>query len=114
MSQRDRLLSLIDDLYAAPGTEQGWFLFLDSLCAAVNGSGASFISVNTRDSRSNVALTVRTDPGALKSYQENWGGHDPWGHSPKRRAVSPATVVVGDDLISHSAFKQTAFEHCGD
>ena len=109
MNQRARLLSLIDDLYASPGTEEGWAFFLDNLCAGVSGSGASFISIATGDRRASVAATVRTDPEALKAYQRHWGALDPWGRSPKISTLPATTVVRGDDLISHSALKQTAF-----
>lgn len=109
MNQRARLLCLIDDLYAAPGTEGGWDVFLDNLCAGVNGSGASFISITSGDRRASVAATVRTDPVALKAYQTHWGALDPWGRSPRLRTLPATTVVRGDDLISHSALKQTAF-----
>jgi DNA-binding CsgD family transcriptional regulator/PAS domain-containing protein len=109
VNQQDRLLALIDDVYAAPGTDSGWPVFLDSLCAGVNGSGASFIAINSQDRRANVTATVRTDPEALKGYQAHWGALDPWGRSPKIAQVPAATVIAGDDLISHSAVKQTAF-----
>jgi DNA-binding CsgD family transcriptional regulator len=109
VSQRDRLLGLIDDLYAAPGGHTGWLVFLDHVCDALNGSGASFISLRSGERHANVATTVRTDPRALELYREHWGALDPWGCSPRLAAVRPSTVVVGDELISHCALKQTAF-----
>jgi DNA-binding CsgD family transcriptional regulator/PAS domain-containing protein len=109
MGDRDHLLGLIADLYAAPGMEKGWISFLDNLCAAVKGSGASFISITSADNRANVAMTVRTDAAALKAYQEHWGAFDPWGRSPILSAVASGAVVLGDELISHPALKQTAF-----
>lgn len=109
MSQHDRLLGLIDDLYAAPGTKDGWPGFLDRLCGALNGSGASFISLTSDAHHANVATTVRTDPRALELYREHWGALDPWGHSPSLAAVRPSTVVAGDELIVHGALKETAF-----
>jgi DNA-binding CsgD family transcriptional regulator/PAS domain-containing protein len=109
VGQRDRLFGLIEDLYAAPGSEPGWLCFLDHLCAELNGSGASFISVTSRARHANVSMTVRTEPRALAAYHEHWGALDPWGRSPKLTALRPATVVLGDELISHAALKQTPF-----
>jgi DNA-binding CsgD family transcriptional regulator len=109
VSQHDRLLGLIDTLYAAPGTPDGWVVFLDHLCDALNGSGASFISISTGERHANVTATVRTDPRALELYREHWGPLDPWGLSPRLSAIRPSTVVLGHELISHCALKQTAF-----
>jgi len=44
MDPREHLLGLIEQLYAAPGTAEGWHPFLDRLCTILNGSAASFIS----------------------------------------------------------------------
>src|SRR5688572_11945536 len=105
MSQHDRLLTLIDDLYAAPATENGWRVFLDCLCTSVNGTGGSFISINSATQHANVDMTVRTDPEALGKYRQHWGAEDPWGHSPMLDAVGAGRVIVGDELITHSALQ---------
>jgi hypothetical protein len=67
MNMYERLLDLIDVLYAAPGTDAGWQVFLDSACRAIGGSGASFISASSM-SRAMVSVTARTDPAALQEY----------------------------------------------
>lgn len=109
MDQRDRLLSLIQLLYAAPGSLDGWQAFLNALCAATDGCGASFISHDLRSHAASIALTARTDPAAVLGYTEHWGTHDPWARSPKLSEFGPATVVRGEQLITHSEFRRTAY-----
>jgi DNA-binding CsgD family transcriptional regulator len=109
LTQRDQLFELIQHLYAAPGSTEAWALFLDRLCTALSGCGASFISHDLRSHHANVALTVRTDPEAVRSYHDQWGAHDPWARSPRLQTVPPSAVIVGDELVSHSEFKQTEY-----
>src|SRR5687768_12691350 len=108
MGSHDRLLELIQELYGVPGTQHGWTRFLDSLCDAVNGSCAHFISVNQRDC-ADVALTVRTDPDALVAYREHWHGFDPWGRSDRLRTAPSGTVVLADEMISENHLRRTAY-----
>jgi DNA-binding CsgD family transcriptional regulator len=54
-------------------------------------------------------MTVRTDPQALDLYQRHWGARDPWGRSLQARKQASATVILGDELISHNALKRTDF-----
>jgi hypothetical protein len=106
MDQRDRLFDLLNVLYAAPGTEDGWLVFLDSVCAAIDATGASFISVNPLG-RANVAVSARTDPAALSEYAAHWGAVDPWGSSARLRDINPGGVVLGSELIGWSALTRT-------
>lgn len=109
MTPADHLLPLIHQLYAAPGTVDGWQVFLDGLRVAVNGSAASFISHNLRLHRANVAVSAQIDPDVLRLYEQHWGPLDPWACSPKLRQAGPRAVIVGDELISHSDMKRTAY-----
>jgi PAS domain-containing protein len=108
MDQRDRLFDLLNVLYAAPGTEDGWLVFLDSVCAAIDATGASFISVNPLG-RANVAVSARTDPAALSEYAAHWGAVDPWGSSARLRDINPGEVVLGSGLIGWSALTRTEY-----
>jgi len=89
----DRLLALIQQLYAAPGSQDGWIAFLDSLCDAVDASCAHFIALDPRDCAS-VALTVRTDSEALVEYRDYWHAFDPWGRSRRLQEAATGTVVL--------------------
>ena len=109
MNQRDRLLSLIEDLYTAPGTKNGWLMFLHKLRNATSGSAAHFLSVTPQEQRSDTALTTVVDPEALRLYHEHWGKFDPWGRSPRLHALRHPTVILGDELISHATVKQTGY-----
>jgi len=82
----DQLLGLIQQLYAAPGTQDAWAPFLDGLCTAVDGYCAHFISVDQRGLAS-LALTVRSDPAAMIAYADHWGAFDPWGRSRRLRSA---------------------------
>ncbi|HLG55444.1 MAG TPA: helix-turn-helix transcriptional regulator [Vicinamibacterales bacterium] len=109
MSRRTSdLLDLIQRLYAAPGGDAGWQAFLDELCRRLNGSSAHFISINSHRHAS-VAMTIRTDPAALDAYRRHWYAFDPWGRSPSLQNVTPGTIAIGDDLITHSQLKRTEY-----
>jgi DNA-binding CsgD family transcriptional regulator len=107
-ARTDDLLALVQSVYAAPGTLDAWQGFLDSLCERVKGSCASFISVRS-DHQANIAVTARTDPAALNAYQQHWGALDPWGASPKLALVAAGETIVGDELVSDTDLKRTAF-----
>lgn len=109
MDHRDRALALLQRLYAAPGSIEGWQAFLDALCATVDGCGANFISHDLRTHRAHVAATARTDPAALEAYNTHWGAWDPWARSPRLSGLPPASVVIGDELVPHAQFRRTEY-----
>ena len=102
---------LLHSLLAAPGSIEGWKQFLHLLCDALHGSSAKFIAHGLSAAgavTANVSVTVQTDPRAIDEYQQHWYQYDPW-----RNAMSPdvkaGTVLVGDQLISATRIRQTAF-----
>jgi DNA-binding CsgD family transcriptional regulator len=109
MDLRDAQLSLVQDLLAAPGSDDGWRQFLEHLCGAVDGSAASFIAHRYSDNRASISVTARTDPDALALYQQHWHQHDPWAHSPRAPRLRTGDVVIGDALIARPTFEQTAY-----
>lgn len=109
MDARVRLLELIQLVYAGPGTQEGWQVFLHELCIATNGSAAHFISVSMPSPHATISLTINTDPAALRGYRDHWAAHDPWGHGLARRTIGCGNVVTGDELISHAQLKETAY-----
>ncbi|NOT27981.1 MAG: hypothetical protein HOP16_18000 [Acidobacteria bacterium] len=111
MGHQDVQRSLLQALLEAPGSTEGWELFLRQLCDAFHGSSAKFIvhSLASGDAiTANVSVMVRTDPRAIEEYQQHWYQHDPW-----RNAMSPdvqaGLVLVGDQLISPDRIRRTAF-----
>ena len=109
MNFRDAQLSLVQDLLAAPGSDNGWRQFLEHLCGALDGSAASFIAHRYADNRASISVTARTDPDALALYQQHWHQFDPWAHSPDAPRLRTGDVVVGDALIARPTFEQTAY-----
>ena len=108
MNPGDRLLGLIQQLYAAPGTVGGWYAFLESLRIAVEGSASSLLSQDLQSGRCLTAATT-LDPEAIGLYNEQWGSADPWAHSPSSGRLSQLGVIVGDELITHRDVQRTAY-----
>ena len=109
MDRRDVQLSLVQDLLAAPGSEQGWATFLLHLCDALGGSAASFISHDFSSAQTGIAVTARTDPQALAGYNQYWHQFDPWAHSPAAAQSRSGSVVSGELLIPPGDLRRTPF-----
>lgn len=105
----DCLLELIQKLYAAPGTVEGWRAFLDELRIAMNGSGANLISQDLQSEKCSLGMSTVLSPEPVRLYEERWGAEDPWAHSPHRGHLSCRTVVTGDELIAHRDVQRTAY-----
>lgn len=108
MDSRDRLLTLIQQLYAAPGTQDGWQAFLDQLCTAVDASCAHFIAVDRRG-QADLALTVRSDPAARVEYDRHWAALDPWGHSQRLQRALAGSVLLDEEMVPQAALRRTAY-----
>ena len=109
MDTADRLLGLIETLYAAPGTDEGWPAFLNDLRAAMSGSAVSFISHDFRECHTGMMATTLTDAASLQEYRENWAAVDPWAYSERLHRMRAGDVVLGDECIPHAEVKRTAF-----
>jgi DNA-binding CsgD family transcriptional regulator len=109
MDQRDTLLRLVPRVYAAPCSATGWQELLVDACEAFGGSGASFIAHNMARPATQVFVTARLDPEALRVYADHWSGQDPWAYSPAGRTLVSGQAVTGEQLIPHRDLAQTAF-----
>ena len=109
MDERDRLLALIQRLYAAPGNSEGWHDFLLDLCQSFDGTGASFVSHDFVSQQGSVSLTAGLDPEAVSAYQAYWSALDPWACSPVTRRLTSGNVVAGDQLVTHANLRRTPF-----
>jgi DNA-binding CsgD family transcriptional regulator len=109
MAMHDRVLALLQQLYAAPGRLDGWHTFLVALCAAVDGNAGSFISHHLTSNSGNVTLLTGADQTVVEQYAAYWGRLDPWIHSPKARVLTTGFVGVGDQLITHADMQRTAY-----
>jgi DNA-binding CsgD family transcriptional regulator/PAS domain-containing protein len=109
MDARDRLLRLIERVYAAPGSAEGWRAFLLDLSNSFDGSGASFISHDFTSHQANVSVTAGFAPEDIRTYEAHWAALDPWARSPGVRHLLSGSVAVGEQLVTDSAMKRTAF-----
>ena len=109
MVSRDRLLQLIELVYAAPGSIEGWHGFLLDLSTSFHGSGANFISHDFTSHQANVAVTAGFAPEDMRTYEAHWAALDPWATSPAVRCLLSGSVAIGDQLVPHAEMKRTAF-----
>jgi DNA-binding CsgD family transcriptional regulator/PAS domain-containing protein len=109
MDARDWLLRLIERVYAAPGTVEGWRAFLSDLSHSFDGSGASFISHEFASRQASVAVTAGFTPEEIRTYEAHWAALDPWACSPGVRRLSSGSVADGEQLVTTAAMKRTAF-----
>jgi DNA-binding CsgD family transcriptional regulator len=109
MDPRDRLLRLIERVYAAPGSAEGWQAVLNDLYTSFHGSGANFIAHDFTSHQASVAVTAGFAPEDIRKYETDWAELDPWARSPAVRRLASGTVAVGEQLVSHAEMKRTAF-----
>jgi DNA-binding CsgD family transcriptional regulator len=109
MNPRDQLLRLIERVYAAPGSIEGWQDFLNDLYTSFHGSGASFISHDFTLHQAAVSVTAGFAPEDIQTYVAHWAELDPWACSPAVRRLPPGSVAVGEQLVTHAEMKRTAF-----
>jgi DNA-binding CsgD family transcriptional regulator len=109
VDDRDRLLLLVQRLYAAPGRSEGWEDFLLDLRTSLSGTAASFVSHHFVRQQGSVSLTAGLDPEAVNAYQRYWSAFDPWACSPVTRTLTSGSVVPGDHLVMHADVRRTRF-----
>ena len=109
MNRRDQLLRLIERVYAAPGSAEGWQRFLLDLYTSFHGAGASFISHDFTSHEASVAVTAGFAPEDIRRYEAHWAALDPWATSPGVRHLPSGAVAVGEQLVTHAEMKRTAF-----
>lgn len=109
METHRHLLSLIEEVYAAPGTTNGWVTFLEHACQTLHGSGANLVAHNLVAPEASILLTVGLDPEAGEAYARQWGRLDPWAYSAGTRALVSGQVVTGEQLVPQAHLKRTGF-----
>jgi DNA-binding CsgD family transcriptional regulator len=111
MRPTDHLLHLIQQLYAAAGSHDGWKPFLESLRGALGGSAATFMFHGLGGAGGIIEshTNVQADPELIRVYQQAWMTFDPWANSPKLLGMLDRSVIVGDELVPHEQMKRTDF-----
>jgi hypothetical protein len=108
MDRSDRILALLQHLYAAPGDPAGWITFFEHLRIAVHGSACSLASKNIASEQCILPMTTGV-PEAHQEYDQHWGAMDPWAHSPRARLIFDRSVVVGDELVERRDMQRSAY-----
>lgn len=103
------LLTLIDQLYAAPGTLDGWQSFLASVTTVFNGTAATLISHRLDAQVGSITADAGFDPEVRHLYDVHWGARDPWALSPRRSAMTAGAVMRGEYLVSSDDLQRTDF-----
>jgi hypothetical protein len=109
MDPRDRLLRLIERVYAAPGSVEGWRALLSDLHTSFGGSGANFIAHDFSGHQASVSVSAGFAPEDIRTYVADWAALDPWARSPAVRRLPSGSVAVGEQLVTHAEMKRTAF-----
>ena len=109
MDPRDQLLRLIQRVYAAPGSDEGWQDLMRDLYTSCHGSGASLISHDFSAHNASVSATAGFAPEDIRLYEAHWAALDPWACSPAVRRIPSGAVAVGEQLVTHAEMKRTPF-----
>jgi DNA-binding CsgD family transcriptional regulator len=109
MDRGDVHRAVLEDLLAAPGSEAGWSTFLNRIADALGGWSANFIAHDFSSPDTQIAITGRTDPEAVAMYTTHWHSFDPWAASPLTPRSTAGLVLHGEELISRTDLRQTAF-----
>ncbi len=106
-------LHLIEQIYDAALEPALWPAFLEALSDALGATATSLVCHGVHSSDGAVMATVRLDPDCGRAYDEHYGAMDPWAGAARTRGVmSPVSLHVGDELVSHTELKKT--EYYGD
>jgi DNA-binding CsgD family transcriptional regulator/PAS domain-containing protein len=109
MDVHDRVIAILQLLYAAPGNQDGWHRVLSALCDDMGASGAAFVSHNPAAVKGDVTSMARFDPDAVREYVAQWGALDPWAHASVIQSLAPGTVTIGDQLVPHDKMVRTPY-----
>jgi DNA-binding CsgD family transcriptional regulator len=95
MDQR-RVLSLIEDVYAAAERPELWPIFLDKLSTALKSKMTVLLHQDTRDRRGSVASAARIDPAAIELYESHFAAKNVFFTSTRSPVLTGALVTDAD------------------
>jgi DNA-binding CsgD family transcriptional regulator len=105
----ERLSELIHAIYFAAEEAERWPLFLEMLAEEVSCGMTVLLALDWKDSRANVASSVRADPEAITLYNARWASHDPWVASGHESLRTGGAVVFSEEMVSDRNLEKTAF-----
>jgi hypothetical protein len=105
---RGRLLSLIEQVYAAAEDGGLWQPLVASIADAVDATGATLLSHDL--AAVGAAFSANLDPEALRLYNDHYNHVDTWAIAGAARARSAGyRAVIDDELVPRSDFLKTEF-----
>jgi DNA-binding NarL/FixJ family response regulator len=108
MDAHDRLLRIVNEIYAAVGDPERWTRCLASICELLGGSAANLMHHDYRDHRGGVSASI-IEPAAFEEYSQHFHRVDPWALELRPGALLPGSIVRGSALVPHDEFKRTEF-----
>jgi DNA-binding CsgD family transcriptional regulator len=111
MDAHDRLLRIVNEIYAAVGDPTAWTPCLTSICDLLGGSGANLLYHDLHDHHGGIVASV-VDPAAFEAYAKHFHSIDPWALKLRPAGLVTGRVIRGSTLVSHDDFQRT--EYYGD
>lgn len=108
MPAADRFGDLLDALYEAAGSEEGWGAFFVRLAAVVPFSVITFSLFDAQNSNYAVQLSEGISPEARELYNRHYGALDEW-YGRAKSVVWEGWVSDGRRLCSNSDLVRTEF-----
>lgn len=99
---------LIDRIYAAGETGDGWSDCLGTICEAL-GATAAFLHYHDLTTSSVDIVEGRADPAATAAYQAHFYAVDPWIAKIPPRSVSVGRLVLGRDVLSDADMRRSEY-----
>lgn len=105
--REDRLLELIEQVYAAPFQEEGWERAIDALCQAFEAAWGHVLRVDPETLDAPFRVLRGPDPAWGEAYLRDWAHDDPWAEPSLRQPVG--TVGASEQILTPEALHRTRF-----
>jgi DNA-binding NarL/FixJ family response regulator len=108
MDAHDRLLRIVNEIYAAVGDPARWRSCLASICELLGGSGANLLFHDLRDRRGGIVASV-VDPAAFDAYTKYFHSVDPWALKLRPADLVAGRVIRGSALVTHDDLRRSEY-----
>jgi DNA-binding CsgD family transcriptional regulator len=101
---------LIDRIYAAGETGEGWTDCLETIAEALHATGAHlFFHYDVSVGSDLLIAYARSDPAAMDAYRAHFHSVDPWEAGLPARTLPVGQVLTGLAVLSHADFQKTEY-----